>query len=322
MVDLFIAYESNSRKAIAQIEEGWKDLGPDESVFWNCDEAHKGGRVLYFVGGKLNAFVGCATLTSNWTIGRSGLWKGEDVIYSTRAKKFSEFVSASAVKAQTGMAIPRDAMQVPNHLAVNVWKSVRGLPSTAVDKRMEGMLTESKSKFRDPALRSAALAQADGRCAGCGKNYRRVARGKGEKCLVVHHKKQLKDIDQPQETRVSDLAVVCANCHMMIHANRDKALTIAQLQKLLLRHLHFAATAYFCRLFLFLSIHFRKSFAIHFAKADTTGTATELPIWRYIWVLETGISNLFGNPIMALHSSAVRRRIPVSPSRTKVPVNL
>ena len=236
MVDLFIAYESNSRKAISQIEAGWKDLGPDESVFWNCDEAHKGGRVLYFVGGKLNAFVGYATLTSNWTTGRSGLWKGEDVIYSTRVTKFSEFVSASAVKAQTGMAIPRDAMQVPNHLAVSVWKSVRGLPSTAVDKRMEGMLTESKSKFRDPALRSAALARADGRCAGCRKNYRRVAGGKGEKCLVVHHKKQLKDIDQPRETRVSDLAVVCANCHMMLHADRGKALTIAQLQKLLRRH--------------------------------------------------------------------------------------
>ena len=47
--------------------------------------------------------------------------------------------------------------------------------------------------------------------------------------------KQLKDIDQPVETRVSDLAVVCANCHMMIHVNRDKALTLAQLRKSLKR---------------------------------------------------------------------------------------
>ena len=62
-----------------------------------------------------------------------------------------------------------------------------------------------------------------------------MAGGKGEKCLVVHHKKQLKDIDQPVETRVSDLAVVCANCHMMIHVNRDKALTLAQLRKSLKR---------------------------------------------------------------------------------------
>ena len=58
---------------------------------------------------------------------------------------------------------------------------------------------------------------------------------KSEKCLVVHHKKQLKDTDQPVETRVSDLAVVCANCHMMIHSNRERALTLVQLRKLLKR---------------------------------------------------------------------------------------
>ena len=235
MTDLFIAFESNSRKAISQIEEGWPDLGPYETAFSSCDDAHKGGRVLYFVGGKLNAFVGYATYTSNWTMGRSGLWKGEEFIYSTQQKRFSEYVSASDVKRETGLPIPRGALQVPSQLAPKVWKAARGLPSTAVDKRMEGMVTESKSKYRDPALRSAALAQADGRCAGCEKNFRRIAGGKGEKCLVVHHKKQLKDSDQPVETRVSDLAVVCANCHMMIHADRDKALTLAQLRKLLRR---------------------------------------------------------------------------------------
>ena len=233
MVDLFIAYESNSRKAISAIEEGFPDLGPAETAFRNCDDAYKGGRVLYFVGGKLNAFIGYATYTSNWTTGRSGLWKGEPFIYSTVPKQFSEYVSASDMKRETGLAIPRDALQVPSHLAAKVWRAARGLPSTAVDKRMEGMVTESKSKYRDPALRSAALALADGRCTGCEKNYRRVAGGKGDKCLVVHHKKQLKDTDQPVETRVSDLAVVCANCHMMIHANRDRALTLAQLRKLL-----------------------------------------------------------------------------------------
>jgi hypothetical protein len=235
MFDLFISYESNSRRAISQLEGGWKDLGPDDSAFWNCDNARKGGKVLFFVGGKLNAFVGYATYTSNWTIGRSGLWKGEKVIYFTNPKRFSEFVSASDMKKETGLAIPRDALQVPNHLASKVWRTARGLPSTVVDKRMEGMVTESKSKYRNPALRSVALAKADGRCEGCGKNYRRVAGGKGQRCLVVHHKKQLKDIDQPVETRVSDLAVVCANCHMIIHANREKALTLAQLRKLLKR---------------------------------------------------------------------------------------
>jgi hypothetical protein len=235
MVDLYIAYESNSRKALSEIEGGYRDIGPGGVAFRSCEEAREGGRVLFFVGGKLNAFVGSGIYLSDWKTGRSGLWKGERFIWSSLIKPFNEFVSASDVKRETGLAMPRDALKVPNQLATQVWKSVRGLPSTVVDKRMEGLATESKSKYRNPALRSAALALADGRCAGCEKNFRRVAGGKGEKCLVVHHKNQLKDTDQPVETRVSDLAVVCANCHMMIHANQDKALTIAQLRKSLRR---------------------------------------------------------------------------------------
>ena len=60
MVDLFIAFESNSRKAISYIEGGWPDFGPGKIAFWNCEDAHKGGRVLFFVGGKLNAEGGGA----------------------------------------------------------------------------------------------------------------------------------------------------------------------------------------------------------------------------------------------------------------------
>jgi hypothetical protein len=235
MVDLFIAYESNSRKAISEIEGGYREVGPEKVAFWNSEDAHNGGKILFFVGGKLNAFVGSGTYASDWKVGRSGLWKGKRFIWTSEIKPFTEYVSASDMKKETGLAIPSKPFQVASHLASHVWKAARGLPSSAVDKRMEGMVTESKSKYRDPALRSAALALADGRCAGCEKNYRRVAGGKGEKCLVVHHKKQLKDTDQPVETRVSDLAVVCANCHMLIHANRDKALTIAQLRKLVRR---------------------------------------------------------------------------------------
>ncbi len=44
MVDLFIAYGSNSRKAISYIEDGFANLGPDETPFNYCVEAHKGDR--------------------------------------------------------------------------------------------------------------------------------------------------------------------------------------------------------------------------------------------------------------------------------------
>jgi predicted HNH restriction endonuclease len=231
MPDLFIAFEGNSRRALTQIEAGWPDLGPHETAFYHCNEAHRGGRVLFFVGGKLNMFVGSATYVSNWSLGRSGPWKDEWRIGISRVQRFEEFVSAAEMKKLSGLAIPRDAMQIPSGIAPKVWKAARGLPVTAVDKRLEGMITESRSRYRNPELRSAALARANGKCEACGKNYRRMARGLGEKCLVVHHKKQLKDSDQIVETRVTDLAVLCANCHMMIHADRDNALSLSQLRK-------------------------------------------------------------------------------------------
>lgn len=231
MPDLFIAYEGNSRRAIAQIEAGWPDLGPYETAFHNCDEAKKGARVLLFVGGKLNVFVGSARYVSNWEVGRTGQWKGSDVIWFSPIKNFAEYVSASEMKRLTGLAIPKGALQVPSSIASNVWRTAHGLPVTSIDRRLEGMITESRSRYRNPELRSAALARANGKCEACGKNYRRMAGGLGEKCLVVHHKKQLKDSDQIVETRLTDLAVLCANCHMMIHADRDNALSLSQLRK-------------------------------------------------------------------------------------------
>ena len=107
----------------------------------------------------------------------------------------------------------------------------RGKPLSQTDRVVEGILTESRSRSRNAGLRQAALQRSGGRCEGCGVNFEKKAGGLGKHCLVVHHKKQLKDIDQPVETKLSELAVVCANCHMMIHSNKNKALSLNQLKK-------------------------------------------------------------------------------------------
>jgi len=51
--------------------------------------------------------------------------------------------------------------------------------------------------------------------------------------LQVHHKKQLGWKSTPKLTKSSDLAVVCANCHMLIHMNPKKALSIDKLRVML-----------------------------------------------------------------------------------------
>ncbi|MFZ5496370.1 MAG: HNH endonuclease [Verrucomicrobiota bacterium] len=56
---------------------------------------------------------------------------------------------------------------------------------------------------------------------GCGfdfeKRYGAVGRGYAQ----VHHRKPLSDYSAPSVTKLSDLVIVCANCHAMIHRHSE-----------------------------------------------------------------------------------------------------
>ncbi|MFZ4800164.1 MAG: HNH endonuclease, partial [Bacteroidia bacterium] len=51
--------------------------------------------------------------------------------------------------------------------------------------------------------------------------------------IEVHHMKPISNAKKNQiETNpISDLTVVCSNCHRMIHKKRDVVLTVAELKK-------------------------------------------------------------------------------------------
>jgi 5-methylcytosine-specific restriction protein A len=58
-------------------------------------------------------------------------------------------------------------------------------------------------------------------CEVCGFDFFEVYGEIGRDFAHVHHKKPLGDRSRPSETKLSDLAVVCANCHAMIHRGGD-----------------------------------------------------------------------------------------------------
>jgi 5-methylcytosine-specific restriction enzyme A len=88
---------------------------------------------------------------------------------------------------------------------------------------------------RDQQLRRAALDAAGGICAVCAVDFTKVLAGKGVRVLQVHHKSQLSQQDQPKLNTAADLAVVCANCHALIHLNPKKALTVSALKSLIMK---------------------------------------------------------------------------------------
>ena len=230
---LVIAYESDTRRLKRAMELGWDDSNPNDNAFWFPDDAKKGDRVLYFVGGKFQYYFGYAKVIQNWRVGQSGPWKGVEYLRTTELRDLPEPIPGHDVEVATGFATPRRKCVVPADLEQAVWTAARGKPLIQVERAMEGATTEARSRHRNAKLRQSALQQAQGFCEGCEVNYWKRAGGLGRHCLVVHHKNQLKDTDQPKETKLSELAVLCGNCHLLVHSNRDRALTIPQLRRIL-----------------------------------------------------------------------------------------
>ncbi|CAB4791415.1 MAG: hypothetical protein F2737_01490 [Actinobacteria bacterium] len=225
-----ISYTSDSQGYLQWLERGKPDDVPSDVPFRLPAGTRNGDRYLLYVGGVDQAYVGWGTVLSDWTVGRSGGWKGEEYVLD-HTRMFRTPVRAARVLELTGLKAPRSMKVVDPATADVLWSAVRSKQGDGIKSAMEGIRTESRSINRNASLRAAAIARSQGMCECCGTNYSKVAGGLGRRCLVVHHKKQLKDSDQPVETKLDELAVVCANCHMMIHADPNKAMKVGRLRQ-------------------------------------------------------------------------------------------
>lgn len=91
----------------------------------------------------------------------------------------------------------------------------------------------AKRVERNPSLRNDAFKIHGYDCMVCGFNFKDSYGAWGKNWAEVHHikpisdKKEEKTITDPKE----DLAVLCANCHRMIHKKKNVVLTLDELKK-------------------------------------------------------------------------------------------
>ncbi|MBK9118193.1 MAG: HNH endonuclease [Phycisphaerales bacterium] len=81
---------------------------------------------------------------------------------------------------------------------------------------------------RDPSLRHAALCIHGYRCQVCDFSFEETYGAWGRGFAIVHHLRMLAD-DAGEERETdprTDLAVLCANCHCMVHRRRSVVLTL------------------------------------------------------------------------------------------------
>lgn len=99
---------------------------------------------------------------------------------------------------------------------------------------LEGQLRETRTlqASRNAALRDKALARAGGVCEGCGVNFVALFGGLGRSVLQVHHTHPLSQRAEPSVTNIDELAVLCANCHCIVHASQGSVLPVDELRRM------------------------------------------------------------------------------------------
>ena len=139
----------------------------------------------------------------------------------------------------SGVELPPECVenlerQWAKHLKKPIWTAC--LTDNSISA-LEGGLIEARiyRHKRNARLKRAALNASGGVCSVCDVDFSKVLGGKGARVLHAHHKLQLSQFSVPTITTEQDLAVVCANCHALIHINPKKALTIPSLRSMLRR---------------------------------------------------------------------------------------
>lgn len=86
---------------------------------------------------------------------------------------------------------------------------------TQLHKRRERNATVARKKKAKVLRESGALA-----CEVCGFDFHVFYGELGEGFAECHHRKPLADLSKEKKTKLSDLAIVCPNCHRMLHRTR------------------------------------------------------------------------------------------------------
>ena len=83
---------------------------------------------------------------------------------------------------------------------------------------------------RDSTLRSEAIAIHGLDCMGCNFSFEANYGALGEGFIEVHHAIPLADAGERATDPATDLVVLCANCHRMVHRHRGVCLSLDELK--------------------------------------------------------------------------------------------
>jgi hypothetical protein len=98
-------------------------------------------------------------------------------------------------------------------------------------------------RYRDPRLKKEAIRIKGFKCEVCTLDFEKVYGELGSGYIEVHHISPLSEHEGEQEVSLDDVAVVCANCHRVLHHNGAKPIPLEELRQAILKFGHFPTHA-------------------------------------------------------------------------------
>ncbi|MCK6537389.1 MAG: HNH endonuclease [Polyangiaceae bacterium] len=206
------------------VASGWSHSEPSLGPHWDPERAARGDQALFIasefecvIDPSVHALLSVEKLRGlstnfNWSPQASGI----EVPADLAAKLEEAWAKHLAASVLTGSADP-ELSAYEGELRLRVVRH----------RRREQRLRDAK--IEDTLQRFGRVTC---QVPGCGFDFEQVYGAVGRRFAHVHHLKPLASLDAPRRTTLEDLAVVCANCHEMIHVGGECRL----LEELIARH--------------------------------------------------------------------------------------
>jgi len=144
------------------------------------------------------------------------------------SQKFNTIEAKNYFESRGYRIIDRRKRKTERHIAVedDEFASPEGKERFRLHRSKERDATLSKKAKKKRLEQTGAL-----RCEVCGFSFFDVYGDLGEGFIEAHHTIPLSELKAERKTKISELALVCSNCHRMLHRAKP-ALSVDQLRKL------------------------------------------------------------------------------------------
>jgi predicted HNH restriction endonuclease len=140
--------------------------------------------------------------------------------------------SSVAKDAEESGLLSDDAVNPP--VTAEESRSAASDSDVGVQEAVEGRVytTEVTFRRRNRALIETKKAQSDGHCEACGFCFEDHYGGLAKDCLVAHHINPIAHRTRPSMTSLDDIALLCPNCHAVVHT-QDPPLSLEEVREML-----------------------------------------------------------------------------------------